>query len=151
MKKVKKENIVNIHGKEYITVAGRMQLAHDATKKLSINTEVLPVPSQVVVKATVITDKGTFTGISAANPTKLIEKQSPYEVAETSAVGRALGFAGFGVIDSIATADEIVKVEDKDIFATNTHDECTCGTTNQFHAKDCPARKDISHTRVSQT
>ncbi len=51
----------------------------------------------------------TFTGISAANPAKTIEKQSPYEVAETSAVGRALGFAGYGVINGIATADEIAK------------------------------------------
>src|SRR6185312_6919284 len=58
---------------------------------------------------TVTTNKGTFTGISAANPSKAIEKQSPYEVAETSAVGRALGFAGYGAVDSIATADEMVK------------------------------------------
>ena len=50
-----------------------------------------------------------FTGISAANPNKAIEKMSPYEVAETSAVGRALGFAGYGLVDDIATADEMVK------------------------------------------
>ena len=64
---------------------------------------------KIVVKATVVTEKGTFTGISAANEAKTIEKQSPYEVAETSAVGRALGFAGYGVINGIATADEIAQ------------------------------------------
>ncbi len=40
---------------------------------------------------------------------KAIEKASPYEVAETSAIGRALGFAGFGIADGIASADEMVK------------------------------------------
>lgn len=102
---------VNIHGKEYITVAEQIAEAHKGVKKLSINTEVLPDHGKIVVKATVTTDKGTFTGISAANPDKMIEKQSPYEVAETSAVGRALGFAGFGSVEGIATADEMKKAE----------------------------------------
>lgn len=105
------DQIVKIHGKDYMTVAGRVKLAHEKTKDISITTEVLPIADQVVVRATVVTDKGTFTGISAANPTKLIEKQSPYEVAETSAVGRALGFAGYGTIDSIASADEMEKAQ----------------------------------------
>lgn len=97
---------VNIHGKQYITVAERLVEAGDQLK--SINTEVL-FQEPVVVKATVETLKGVFTGISAANPDKTLEKQSPYEIAETSAVGRALGFAGFGAVDGIATADEMVK------------------------------------------
>ena len=99
---------VNIHGKEYITVAERLLEAKDNIK--SISTEVL-YQTPVVIKATVVTDKGSFTGISAANESKAIEKMSPYEVAETSAVGRALGFAGFGIVDGIATADEMVKAE----------------------------------------
>jgi hypothetical protein len=135
------KNIVTIHGKEYITVAGRLQMALEAEDKISIVTEVLPIPDQVVVKATVKTEKGTFTGISAANPDKVIEKQSPYEVAETSAVGRALGFAGFGVVESIATADEITSKQ-----ATQTGTMCTCGTTGKYHALDCPAR---TPTRVT--
>src|SRR5258706_7259371 len=100
---------IQIHGKQYVTVDERVKAAHEACKKISISTEVLPLADKIVVKATVTTEKGTFTGISAANESKLIEKQSPYEVAETSAVGRALGFAGYGVINGIATADEIAK------------------------------------------
>src|SRR5215213_7474966 len=100
---------ITIHGQAYVTVEGRVKAAHKDGKALSITTEILPIPNKIVVKATVITPKGTFTGISAANEAKLIEKQSPYEVAETSAVGRALGFAGYGVINGIATADEIAK------------------------------------------
>jgi len=102
---------VNIHGKEYITVSERVMMAHKDLKEISITTEVVPSDTMIIVKATVTTPKGIFTGMSAANPTKMIEKQSPYEVAETSAIGRALGFAGYGIVDGIATADEIKKVE----------------------------------------
>jgi hypothetical protein len=148
---------VNIHGKEYITVAERVQQAHADLKatqnvgdtnvtiwdQLSITTEVLYV-EPVVIKATVRTFKGIFTGISAANPDKSIEKQSPYEVAETSAVGRALGFAGYGIVEGIATADEMVKAEavsDEDLkskpgqvfVANNDLGNCEkCGAPNKL-------------------
>lgn len=100
---------IKIHGKDYVTVDTRVKEAHKDCKTISITTEVLPISDKIVIKATVTTMKGTFTGISAANPSKMIEKISPYEVAETSAVGRALGFAGYGVVNGIATADEIAK------------------------------------------
>jgi hypothetical protein len=64
----------------------------------------------VVIKATITTKKGTFTGISAANPSKTLEKESPWEVAETSAVGRALAFAGYETTNGIASAEEMRKI-----------------------------------------
>lgn len=105
--------IVNIHGKDYMTVAKRVELAHKDGLD-SIQTEVLQHGPPVVVKATIIVKGKTYTGISSANPLKSIEKSNPYEVAETSAVGRALGFAGFGLIESIASADEMVKAVKQD-------------------------------------
>lgn len=102
---------IKIHGKEYITVAERVELAHEEKDFISLETEVLQ-HTPVVIRATVKTKEGLFTGISAANPAKAIEKQSPYEVAETSAVGRALGFAGYGIVSGIATADEMKKATD---------------------------------------
>ena len=102
---------INIKGKEYVTVATRVEALHATHKEgVEILTEIIS-HNPVVVKATVKTPKGVFNGISAANPNKVIEKMSPYEVAETSAVGRALGFAGFGITDSIASADEMHKVQ----------------------------------------
>jgi len=102
---------VDIHGKMYVTVAERIQALHEEIKDkmVSITTEFLPVDDMVVCRATVKIGENIFTGTSAANPSKAIEKQSPYEVAETSAVGRALGFAGFGIVEGIASADEMVK------------------------------------------
>ncbi len=118
---------VNIHGKQYLTVAGRVKLAHETAKSITITTEVLTHDPYILVKATVVTDKGTFTGMSAANPSKLIEKQSPYEVAETSAVGRALGFAGFGLTEGIATADEVVKAETQEPVSHEAVKEVSLG------------------------
>lgn len=99
---------VNIHGKTYITVAERLQMAKDFIK--DIDTQVLQFTPIVVIKATVtLKDGRKATGISAANPSKIIEKMSPYEVAETSAIGRCLGFLNFGLTGSIATAEEMYK------------------------------------------
>lgn len=99
---------VLIHGREYITVAERLIKAHSELKEISITTEVLYI-DPVVIKATVTTPKGIFTGISAANPVKSIEKESPFEVAESSAVGRALAFAGYETTNGIASAEEMQK------------------------------------------
>lgn len=103
--------IVNIHGRDYMTVARRVELGHEAEEKIDIMTELISSDAEIVYKAVVITKKGTFTGHSSVrrDTMKQIEKQTPYEVAETSAVGRALGFAGYGIVESIASADEMVK------------------------------------------
>jgi len=37
-----------------------------------------------------------------------------FVVAETSAIGRALGFANIGLLDGIASADEVRKVSKKE-------------------------------------
>lgn len=125
--------IINIHGKDYMTVAGRVDLLHNdqSARIVSFKTKVLS-HSPVVVKATVTIERyidekdspheavwvrQTFEGVSAANPLKSIEKMSPYEVAETSAVGRALGFAGYGAIESIASADEVIVAQKKEAEA----------------------------------
>ncbi len=102
--------IVQIHGKEYMTVARRLELAHEDNVLEGVETEVLN-HDPIVVKATIKVKGKVFTGISSVNPqnARIIEKENPYEVAETSAVGRALGFAGYGLIESVASADEMTR------------------------------------------
>jgi hypothetical protein len=102
---------IDIKGKKYYTVADRINKAHEDGNLLSVKTEFLPISDMVVCKATIEIKSGdvtkVFTGTSAANPAKLIEKLNPYEVSETSAVGRALAFAGFLSSDDIASYDEM--------------------------------------------
>ena len=108
--KMTNNGIVNIQGKDYMTVARRVEIARDARTLDGIETDVIS-HNPVVVRARVTIDGKVFTGISSVSleSSKQIEKQNPYEVAETSAVGRALGFAGYGIIEGIASADEMVK------------------------------------------
>lgn len=102
--------MVNIHGKDYITVAERIEKAKENIT--AVSTEVLYTEPRVVIKATITFKDGrVITGISAANANKTIEKESPFEVAETSAVGRALAFAGYETQNGIASAEEVKKAD----------------------------------------
>lgn len=157
------KGIVNIHGKEYMTVARRVELAHDDKALESVETEVLS-HDPVVIRATVRVRGKAFTGISSVSldSPRVIEKHNPYEVAETSAVGRALGFAGYGLIESIASADEMVRATSPQVSEAdskqNTSTICeVCGkpatekkgTTKsgkQYHGVFC-STEDKSHTR----
>lgn len=104
---------VNIHGKMYWPVAERLGLAHSEQDDplQSIITEPIRVfdDGGVTFRAVVTFQSGrTFTGHAYESPnSKGIAGQSPWEVAETSAVGRALGLAGYGSDESVASADEV--------------------------------------------
>lgn len=157
--------IVQIHGKDYMTVARRVELSHEGNALESVETEVLN-HNPVVVKAKIVVKGKVFTGISSVdlNSQKTIEKQNPYEVAETSAVGRALGFAGYGLLESIASADEMAraiapKIENAENENTDTEQLIceVCGkpaterkgtskTGKQYHGIFCSS-EDKSHTR----
>jgi hypothetical protein len=120
---------VNIHGKEYITVAERLKLAEKDI--LKIETVVL-YQEPVVIQAIVCLKDGRIaTGISAANPNKVLEKQSPYEIAETSALGRALGFLGYGIVEGIAMADEIAKVDPTEDWPSQVKGDHFCKLHNK--------------------
>ena len=104
--------IVNIHGKQYVTVAKRLQDAHKDEKLQGVKTEVLQFEPIVVIKATISISGIEYTGISSVDtgkPAGPTERTNPYEVAETSAVGRALAFAGYETELGIASAEEVIK------------------------------------------
>jgi hypothetical protein len=113
---------INIKGKEYVPVVERVKEFHKLFPQGDIQTE-LPIientDGRVVVKATVnLGDGRKFTGFSQAEWGKGMMGGVALEVAETSAIGRALGFANIGLLDGIASADEMRKV--KTIKQTNT-------------------------------
>ncbi len=116
MTKDLKSKAINIQGKAYVLVSDRVLFFNETYQKGSIKTELVSQPSEphIIIKATVTPDSDQpnriFTGYSQAVVGEgYINKTSALENAETSAVGRALALMGIGVIDSIASVDEINK------------------------------------------
>lgn len=110
-----KKHTTSFGGNPYVMVSGKVLLAHeDNAEALSIQTEVVHRDEDgLTVKATVTTRKGTFTGhatsyLKSGTPQ---ERKTPLEVAETSAVGRALAFAGYATEHGIASAEEMERVQ----------------------------------------
>ncbi len=105
---------INIKGKEYVPVVERVKEFHRlfGTKGGVFSTEIISNDEKrVIVKATVSLGNGQiFTGFSQAEWGKGMMGNVALEVAETSAIGRALGFANIGLLDGIASADEMRKV-----------------------------------------
>ena len=104
---------INIKGKEYVPVVERVKEAHLQNKEgFSIETEVVDQEgARVSVKATVTIGNNKYTGHSQAEYSTGMMGNVALESAETSAIGRALGFANIGLLDGIASADEIRKVK----------------------------------------
>lgn len=110
----KDSGIVNIHGKEYSTVAKRVQDFRGEfpiEKGWSIVTEVLERTAEdVLVKASIIFD-GTVLATGHGEEKRsasMINKTSALENAETSAIGRALAAAGRAGTE-FASADEVAQ------------------------------------------
>lgn len=110
-----KNKAVNIKGKLYVLVSDRIVAFNKDNPQGSITTELLsPFDSQLIVMRATATPDGVrkFTGYSQATiGDGYINKTSALENCETSAVGRALAMMGIGVIDSIASVDEINKAQ----------------------------------------
>ncbi len=100
---------VNIHGKEYKTVALRVQEFREQFEGYGIETEVIGAAELVTVKASITDADGRVVATGYAEEKRdstNINKTSALENAETSAVGRALAFLGLAGTE-IASADEV--------------------------------------------
>jgi hypothetical protein len=113
-----RDKAIKIKGKDYVQVSDRILAFNEMYNKADIITNYFYIEglNMFVVRAEIITEKGTFTGMSqAVIGDGYINKTSALENAETSAVGRALGMMGIGVLDSVASIDEINKASYNDI------------------------------------
>ena len=99
---------VNIHGKEYKTVALRVNEFRGEHPEHTIETDIQSNSDLVVVKAFIKDgDKLLATGYAEEiRDSTNINKTSALENCETSAVGRALAFFGYGGSE-IASANEV--------------------------------------------
>lgn len=111
---------VSIKGKDYVMVKDRIAwlASTENEEDYSIGTDCSynPELKAWVCKATLELGGRTYTGYSqAVEGSTMINKTSALENAETSAVGRACAMAGIGIIESIASADEVHKAINREI------------------------------------
>ena len=101
----------DIKGKGYAEVNQRVKAFRCVYPQGTITTEILSNDNGVVVmRATVRDELGKVIGTGLAyekENSSFINKGSYIENCETSAVGRALGFCGFGIDTSICSAEEL--------------------------------------------
>lgn len=101
----------DIKGKQYAEVPQRVKAFRMLYPAGRISTNILSIENGVVImQATVSDGEGNVLATGYAyekEGSTFINKTSYIENAETSAVGRALGFAGFGIDTSIASAEEV--------------------------------------------
>ena len=101
---------VNIRGKEYLTVAYRIKQFRVDHPDWQIHTDIVHMDDDRVVVRAEICDSASVTIASGHAEEKRsssqINQTSALENCESSAVGRALAFAGYGGSE-IASADEV--------------------------------------------
>lgn len=160
-----KDKAISFKGKDYVLVKDRVAFFNEEFDNGSIKTQILVSDGKrVEVKAVVTPDvekpARMFYGHSQAVIGEgYINKTSALENAETSAVGRALAFMGIGVLDSIASADEMVKsgvkplkngrrqeedTEDEEVDTEEEEDDSE--EESEDDGKQEPARKEIKLT-----
>ena len=109
MKIMSKQGIVNIHGKQYKTVALRVNEFREVNQDFGLETELVSNAEFVIMKATIKDELGRVIATGYAEEKRgstMINKTSALENCETSAIGRAL--AAFGLAgEEYASADEV--------------------------------------------
>lgn len=108
----KDTGIVNIHGREYTTVAKRVQMFREKHPDWLLQTELVSRDAEcVVMKASIAAPDGRIIATGHAEEYRkasTINKTSALENAETSAIGRALAAMGLGGSE-FASADEVAQ------------------------------------------
>lgn len=113
-----KDKAIDIKGKKYVLVKDRIIAFNEDCPSGRITTSYIREGDCYEFMSAVTPDTAKperyFTGHSQATiGGGGVNKTAAMENAETSAVGRALAMMGIGVIDSIASVDEIKKAESK--------------------------------------
>jgi len=130
---------ISIHGKEYVLVNERLDEFLSENPKATVETNLAKqnamtdtatgdMCNQYIVQAKIIPNpieepEVFYTGYAEERDNNgFINKTSALENAETSALGRALAFAGYGSAQSIASGEEVLRATQvrKNIDPTTT-------------------------------
>lgn len=106
----KPSGVISIHGREYQTVAYRVQNFREANPLWALVTDIVSRDAEcVVMRATISDETGRLLATGHAEEYRTasqINRTSALENAETSAIGRALAALGYGGTE-FATANEV--------------------------------------------
>lgn len=107
---------MDIKGKDYAPVSERVRAFRSIYPNGGITTQIISqTETDVIVKATVYDERGEVIATGHAsenkNASNINRNGAMLENAETSAVGRALGFLGIGTKNGIATAEEVDRAD----------------------------------------
>ncbi len=158
---------VSIHGKEYWTVAERLNEFHKKYSGYKIETDIQLLEGACLATAIVTTYNENKELVQAMGhayekqDASMINKTSYIECAETSAVGRALAFIGFAGVE-IASADEVANAIKQQGQAPTPVSQGEFGQTEKLEApvplvcSACPnkiseAEKDYSIRNYNKT
>jgi hypothetical protein len=144
---------ISIKGREYVTVVERMNLLRESGKLYEmVDSQPITLGERVVWQVKIMIDGNLFIGSAEAHLNAKpgsADATDPFACAETSALGRALGVAGFGSIESIASADEIVRVEPRNGNGISKsheqalHDLAAPGSYEEHHADELPTAEQM--------
>lgn len=99
---------------DYVQVHERVRMFRDEHPEYGLVTEILhQSDKRIVVRASVYDDCDPPRLLATGHAEEARTGDFDLEKGETSAVGRALGFLGFGITAGIASAEEMAKVEKK--------------------------------------
>jgi hypothetical protein len=139
--------IVKIHGREYKTVAKRVQEFREEHPDWSIVTELVNADdSMVIMKAAILDHDGRILGTGYAEENRSasqINKTSALENCETSAIGRALAACGYAGSE-YASANEVqnaieqqkvkIPLKTKNEFMAQVLEALSEGKSEDLHA-----------------
>ena len=113
---------IDIKGRPYVTVSERVKaLRNKYGFDVAIITEIHSLTENyVVIKAQLVDSENRIisTGYAKENQgDTFINKGSHIENCETSAVGRCLAFAGFGIDAEIASAEELINSDSNSLLS----------------------------------
>lgn len=147
---------IDIKGKDYIAVNQRVKAFRYVYTRGKIETKIISLDGELgnrtcLMRCEVYDDLGNLISTGYAEEkesSSFINKTSFIENAETSAIGRALGMAGFGIDTSIASAEE---VENAIANQGKKEDKPTSLKLNQFYLlyNQDEISKILEHYKVS--
>ena len=148
--KTLKNKAVNIKGKQYVLVSDRILSLAENWEHYSIENDATFYPEEKmwVVRSILTIGENKYTGhAQEIIGDGYINATSALENCETSAVGRACAMAGIGVIDSIASVDEINKAGAREQYNNKGNDKPWYNgfEKGKSFIADAIARGDVDH------